>query len=131
MKNFLFALVFITASCNCTKTDSATTTSTNNIAETKTVKDSVPVCIRALIKKLEAEPVTNPPSKIYSYTFEGKTVYYVFAVCCDNFSDLYNDSCKIIAHPDGGFTGKGDRKAPNFQEEKTNEKLIWADPRKS
>jgi hypothetical protein len=130
MKNFLFALVFIIASCNCTKTDNTSTASANNITETKTVQDTVPVCIRALIKKLEAETVTNPPSKIYSYSFEGKTVYYVPAVCCDNFSDLFNDSCKIIAHPDGGFTGKGDRKAPNFQEEKTNEKLIWADPRK-
>jgi hypothetical protein len=130
MKNFLFALFFLITSCNCTKTDNASTASANNITETKTVQDTVPVCIRALIKKLEAETVTNPPSKIYSYSFEGKTVYYVPAVCCDNFSDLYNDSCKIIAHPDGGFTGKGDRKAPNFQEEKTNEKLIWADPRK-
>jgi hypothetical protein len=79
---------------------------------------------------MKAEPVTNPPSKIYSYIFNSKTVYYVPAVCCDNFSDLYDDSCKIIAHPDGGFTGKGDRKLPTFHEEKKNEKLIWEDKRK-
>jgi hypothetical protein len=130
MKNFLFVLVFLSAGCNCTRTDNASTTATNNLTDTKAAKDTIPPCITALIKKLQTEPVTNPPSKIYRYTFEGKAVYYVPAVCCDNFSDLYNDSCKIMAHPDGGFTGKGDRKAPTFQEEKKNEKLIWEDLRK-
>ena len=133
MKYLFLIFLIATMSCNCSKT--------NNIVETEKVylvSDSatnvkvaaVPICIKALIKKLESEPVTNPPSKIYSYTFDGKTVYYVPPVCCDNFSDLYNDSCKIIAHPDGGFTGKGDRKAPTFHDDKKDEKLIWEDKRK-
>jgi hypothetical protein len=133
MKFLLFVFIFFTVSCNCTKKENKVIPQFIPDSEIDTIrveKDTIPACIKALIKKIEAEPVTSPPSKIYSYTFEGKTVYYVPAVCCDNFSDLYNDGCKIIAHPDGGFTGKGDRKAPNFQEEKTNEKLIWADPRK-
>ena len=45
-------------------------------------------------------------------------------VYCDNFSDLYDKSCRIITHPDGGFTGKGDVKFANFLKEKLNEGLI-------
>jgi hypothetical protein len=128
MKNILLFLVLINASCKCSQTNSKPQATVPN--QLVAVKDTVPKCIRALITKLAAEPVTNPPSAIYSYTFESKTVYYLPPVCCDNFSDLYNDSCQIIAHPDGGFTGKGDRKAPNFHDDKKDEKLIWVDKRK-
>ncbi len=83
----------------------------------------------ALIDKFKSEETTNPPRKIYSYLYAGKKVYYVSAVCCDNFSDLYNDSCRLIAHPDGGFTGRGDGKIIDFETAK-NEKLLWADSRK-
>lgn len=133
MKNLLLLIILFFAACNCAKTTNNTNPKIipdSEIELITDVKDTLPVCIKALVEKLKSEPVTNPPSKIYSYSFEGKTVFYVPAVCCDNFSDLYNDSCKIIAHPDGGFTGKGDRKAPTFQEEKKNEKLIWEDTRK-
>ncbi len=90
---------------------------------------NLPTCIKALIEKMKTAAITNPPSKLYRYTFESKTVYYVPAVCCDQFSDLYNDSCIIIAHPDGGFTGKGDKRLPTFRTTKSNEKLIWEDIR--
>jgi hypothetical protein len=130
MKNIFVIFIVFIAACKCSGINKTTPPQTVVATDSVIKKDSIPTCIRALIKKLETEPVTNPPSKIYSYIFEGKTVYYVPAVCCDNFSDLYNDSCKIIAHPDGGFTGKGDRKAPTFQEEKKDEKLIWEDKRK-
>jgi hypothetical protein len=137
MKTIAFIFIATIFGCKCSKTS---TIKENNITEnvnkavaSKTETDSLamlPVCIKAMIEKMKAELVTNPPSKIYSYTFNNKTVYYVPGVCCDNFSDLYDDSCKIIAHPDGGFTGKGDRKLPTFHDEKKNEKLIWEDKRK-
>ena len=95
----------------------------------KVVVDSLPVCVKVLIEKMKSEPVTNPPGKIYSYKYLGKKVFYVPAVCCDNFSDLYNDSCRLMGHPDGGFTGKGDGKIKDF-ETATEEKLLWADSRK-
>ncbi len=97
------------------------------------IKDSIdllPSFIKELIEKMKNKPVTNPPSKVLKYTLNNKTVFYIPPVCCDNFSDLYDDSCKIIAHPDGGFTGKGDGKLPHFEKEKLNEKLIWIDTRK-
>ena len=131
MKYLFLLSIMATMSCKCSKTNSvAAVEKISLINDSDKNIVSIPLCIKELIKKLESEPVTNPASKIYSYTFEGKTVYYVPPVCCDNFSDLYNDSCKIIAHPDGGFTGKGDRKKPTFQEDKKAEKLIWEDKRK-
>lgn len=88
-----------------------------------------PACIDQLIKDFEAEEKQNPPRSIYSYRYKDQTVYYVPPVCCDQFSDLYDTSCKIIGHPDGGITGKGDGKVPDFNATKTAEKLIWKDNR--
>jgi hypothetical protein len=137
MKTIAFIFIATLFGCKCSKTsttkENAIKENVNKAVVSKTETDSLtslPVCIKAMIEKMKTEPVTNPPSKLYSYTFKNKTVYYYPGVCCDNFSDLYDDSCKIIAHPDGGFTGKGDRKLPTFHDEKTNEKLIWQDKRK-
>jgi hypothetical protein len=94
------------------------------------VSDSLPVCVKVLIEKFKSEPLTNPPRKIYLYQYNDKKVYYVPAICCDNYSDLYNDSCRIMGHPDGGFTGKGDKSLPDFNEKKSGEKLLWEDTRK-
>lgn len=95
----------------------------------KVSNDSLPVCVTALIEKFKSEDLANPPAKIYSYIYKGKKVYYVPGPCCDNFSVLYNDSCRVMGNPDGGFSGRGDGKFPNFSTEATNEKLLWEDPR--
>ncbi|RYY44292.1 MAG: hypothetical protein EOO06_18380 [Chitinophagaceae bacterium] len=82
-----------------------------------------------LIAEFQAAKVENPPRKIYSYTYKGNTVYYVPAICCDFYSDLYDTNCRLIGHPDGGFTGKGDGKMTDFADTRSNERLIWADQR--
>ena len=125
MKLLLLSLLLIAFGCNASK---------KNVTETapegsKVVVDSLPVCVKVLIEKMKSEPVTNPPRKIYSYKFLGKKVFYVPAICCDFFSDLYNDSCRLMGHPDGGFTGKGDGSIKDFSTA-TDEKLLWADSRK-
>lgn len=133
------ALIFIATlfGCKCSKTsttkENVTTETVNKAVPDKPKTDSLaelPICIKAMIEKMKTEPVTNPPGKVYSYAYNNNTVYYVPAICCDFFSDLYDDSCKIIAHPDGGFTGRGDGKIKDFAEVKKNEKLIWQDKRK-
>jgi len=91
---------------------------------------NLPACLQQLVKKYTAEEVQNPPRKIYSYQYKGNTVYYVTAPCCDFFSELYNTDCKIIAYPDGGITGRGDGRAKDFADLKSNEKLVWEDVRK-
>jgi hypothetical protein len=137
MKVILLIVVTTIFGCKCSKTTNvkinAITPLANNAIADTSIKDSLaiyPSCVRDIISKMEKDSLTDPANKIYSYSLNNKTVYYVPGVCCDNFSVLYDDSCRIIAHPDGGFTGKGDRKMPNFHEEKKNEKLIWEDTRK-
>lgn len=92
--------------------------------------ETVPACVKTLIKKFSTEEKQNPPRSIYSYTYKGKTVYYVTPPCCDFFSDLYDSNCNLIGHPDGGITGKGDMQMTDFTTAKSNEKLIWKDARK-
>jgi hypothetical protein len=137
MKAIFIILLGTIIGCKSSKESSSKesipTTLVNKLAQNSNQNDSLtktPSCIKELINTMKAELVTNPPSKIFSYLLEGKLVYYVPPICCDYFSDLYNDSCKIIAHPDGGFTGRGDGKLPDFHKMKQNEKLIWEDNRK-
>ena len=85
-------------------------------------KDSIPVCVRALIGK---EP-TEAPLQIDEYLYKGKKVYLFTPQCCDQFHMLYDDSCKSICAPTGGFTGRGDGKCTDFDSTAKHVKLIWA-----
>lgn len=134
-------LIFSLAAISCCSTKSTTpgavndSTVNNNTnsekqADSTVVNPPVPDCINKLIAQFKAEEKQNPPRKVYSYTYRGKTVYYVPALCCDFFSELYDSDCKVIGHPDGGFTGKGDGTMTDFHTTRTNEKLLWADERK-
>ncbi len=109
------------------KTDKDPTT-VKNTSQTKA--DKLPACIQELVNTFLKEDVQNPPRKIYSYTYNGKMVYYVTPPCCDFFSDLYDAQCKLIAHPDGGITGRGDGRAKDFNQNKSQEKLLWEDVRR-
>lgn len=135
MKQFILILSIAAISCCSTKSTTPgdrtpTNTNTEKQPDSSVVTARVPECINKLIAQFKAEEKQNPPRKIYSYTYREKTVYYVPALCCDFYSELYDSDCKIIGHPDGGFTGKGDGNMTDFHTARTNEKLIWADERK-
>ena len=83
----------------------------------------------ALIHRLENEPVANPPTSLVQYGYKGQVVYYVPPRCCDIFGDLYDASGNIIGHPDGGITGQGDGRVPDFLAERENERIVWKDER--
>jgi len=89
----------------------------------------IPVCVSQLIAKYQQAPKENPPRKVYSYQYKGQTVYYVTPPCCDMFSDLYDGDCKLLGHPDGGITGKGDGTLPDFSTTRSNEIVVWEDKR--
>ena len=154
MKNFIFIFCIVAASCCSTKTKTATPTediavSTDNPIAADTViavptpsgneqtstaetsNSTVPGCIKKMIEEFRKTNVENPPRKIYSFNYQGKTVYYVTPPCCDFYSDLYDSNCNLIGHPDGGITGKGDGKMPDFHSTKSGEKLVWQDKRGS
>ncbi|GAB3860891.1 hypothetical protein GCM10028822_39530 [Hymenobacter terrigena] len=88
-----------------------------------------PQWLKARIAAVLAERKRNPITRIFRYQYNGKTVYYQSAPCCDQFSQVFDTRGTLICNPDGGITGKGDGKCPDFDKNKTNEKLVWQDPR--
>jgi hypothetical protein len=92
-------------------------------------QSTLPTAVSALIHQLEAQPRADPPAYIASYDYGGRLVYYVPPRCCDFFGDLYNAAGQLICHPDGGLTGKGDGRCPDFLSERTNDKIVWRDLR--
>lgn len=88
-----------------------------------------PAWVDKLITQFENDVVGNPPQSIWSYEFNGQVVYYIPPQCCDQYSTLYNADGDVICAPDGGFTGIGDGKCPDFLSKRTNEQLIWNDLR--
>lgn len=126
MKQLIFTISIFMISCCPGKKVSGDYSSAK---ETTTDRITDPACISEMIARFKAEDVQNPPRKIIRYTYRGKTVYYVPALCCDFYSELYDTNCNVIGHPDGGFTGRGDGTMTDFDSTKTNELLIWADKR--
>jgi len=88
-----------------------------------------PQWLRSRIQTILATRKRNPIIRISRYDYEGETVYYESAPCCDQQSILYDAQGKVLCHPEGGITGKGDGKCTNFDKRKTNEQLVWQDPR--
>ncbi|MGJ3233879.1 DUF6970 domain-containing protein [Marivirga sp.] len=90
---------------------------------------NTPECIKDQIEDIAKGDVWNPPAKIYSYQYEGQTVYYFPSRCCDIASSLYDAECNLLCSPDGGLSGNGDGQCSDFHDLKTDEKLIWEDKR--
>ena len=93
------------------------------------LKKDVPNCIEIKIQKIANKAVQNPPAKIWEWQVNGQRFYYFTSDCCDQYNYLYDDNCNIVCAPDGGFTGGGDGRCPQFngQIEKI---LVWEDDRK-
>ena len=89
----------------------------------------IPEWLTDLIQQLENEPVANPPASITQSEYKAQIVYFLPQRCCDIFSDLYDADGNVMGHPDGGITGQGDGRAPEFFEERSNERIIWRDQR--
>ncbi|MBP6430838.1 MAG: hypothetical protein KA319_03645 [Ferruginibacter sp.] len=126
----LFIISLVSFSASAQKKKKRNTTKRAAVTQVQTKPAAQPACVQTLIEKFSKEEKQEPRRSIYSYTYKGKTVYYVTAPCCDFFTDVYDESCNLIGHPDGGITGKGDMNMLDFNTLKTNEKLIWTDDRK-
>ena len=85
--------------------------------------------LQTLITQIQSEPVTSPPSAIYSYRYRGELVYFRPSRCCDIRSVLYHKNGAVLCEPDGGIDGNGDGRCPDFAKTRTEEQLIWRDPR--
>lgn len=92
-------------------------------------KEVTPLWLTKLIAREKRSPPANPPARVVRYTYKGQTVYYIPPRCCDVPSRLYDLNGERICSPGGGMTGAGDRKCPDFFNERKNEKVIWKDSR--
>ena len=90
---------------------------------------NVPLCINNKIESFKKEPKQNPTRSITQYSYKGKKVYYISTPCCDQLSEVFDSNCNLLGHPDGGYTGRGDGKLPDFKKAAKDEKLIWKDHR--
>lgn len=88
-----------------------------------------PEFVSKMIEGFRTAPPDNPPRKIIRYSYKGQTVYYVSAPCCDFQSDLYDSQGTKICSPDGGITGRGDGKCPDFASARKDELAVWQDTR--
>jgi hypothetical protein len=96
---------------------------------TPTAGVNAPAWLLELIAQFEQAEVANPPVSVSEYRYNGQTVFFVPQRCCDIYSDLYDADGDLIAHPDGGITGTGDGRAPDFLETAALVRVVWSDPR--
>lgn len=89
--------------------------------------EPVPTAIANLISQYEADP-RGSPHQVWRYEYAGATVYYMPPRCCDIASELYDESGKLLCKPDGGFTGRGNGKCPDFVSEGEKQELLWTNP---
>jgi len=68
---------------------------------------------------------SNAPAFVARYDYQGRVVYYVAPRCCDIPSVLYDSAGTVVCAPDGGFTGGGDGRCPDFIAQRSNEKILW------
>ena len=94
-----------------------------------TEPEGLPAWLEALIAQIEAQPVTVPPTAIYSYRYNDAIVYFRISRCCDIRSVLYDEDGVILCEPDGGIDGGGDGRCPDFLETRSEERLVFLDPR--
>lgn len=122
----LLVVSFLSASeCGSKKTKTAEVTETKEPA-----KDSIPACVRKLIDAGNKDEPSTAPVQVDEYLYNGRKVFLFTALCCDQYNTLYDDSCKVLCAPSGGFTGKGDQRCPDFFEKAKLVKLVWENPSK-
>jgi len=99
-------------------------------ATTKKVEplQTLPVAIQKRIDSYKKMDKSEQPRSVIEYVYKGKKVYYVNMHCCDFFNEVYDSEGVLIGHPDGGITGRGDGKLPDFNKEKSNERIVWTAP---
>ena len=125
----LIAALLAFAACEGNSIADPTPTPSATPALTQTPASEIPKWLTDLIQRLEKEPVTNPPASITEYEYKGQAVYFLPQRCCDIFSNLYDADGNIIGHPDGGITGEGDGRVPDFFDKRRDERPIWKDLR--
>ncbi len=135
MKKLLFLIVVVVACSSFQKKKTTqpvhATVQKKKVKKTTpvvTVKQTLPAAIQKRIDGYKKMEKFEQPKSVVEYEYKGQKVYYVNMPCCDFFNELYDSTGKLMGHPDGGITGKGDGKVPDFAKEKTKERVVWKAP---
>jgi hypothetical protein len=129
MIKLFFMLGSILLSCGPTRTMEDTSSAKGIDPQEQMKEDSIPACIRTKINSYKKAEAGDKPQRVVEYQYKGKKVYYIVMHCCDFYNEVYDDQCKLLGAPDGGFTGRGDGKLPGFFAEASKQKLIWGNPK--
>jgi hypothetical protein len=82
----------------------------------------------AVAKRIaEYKSATNSLPAIWRYIYKGEPVYYVPPGGDDIASVLYDAKGNLVCSPDGGLTGRGDGKCPDFFKERSHGELLWSE----
>lgn len=92
-------------------------------------RSATPTWLDDRIGAILAEPVTNPPTRIFRYRYRGEVVYYRPPHCCDVPGVLFDAGGRPMCRPDGGITGQGDGRCADFAAARRDCALVWSDPR--
>ena len=136
MIRFILIPLSVMLSCGSTKNNQSTKTDSVNVQppvgiskEEANGPNPFPTCIKNKIDSFKLKEAHEKPQRVLEYMYKGKKVYYVVMPCCDFFNEVYDAKCNFLGSPDGGFTGKGDGKIPDFFTEAKSEKLVWGTPK--
>lgn len=133
MIKLLIVPLFIMLSCGSTKSNQAAANAdsvTVTKATSKNISSSdLPTCIKNKIDSFKVKEAHERPQRVVEYIYKSKKVYYVVMPCCDFFNEVYDAQCNYLGAPDGGFTGKGDGKIPDFAEQAKVVKTVWEAPK--
>ena len=88
-----------------------------------------PQFVKDLVTKLKTEPVSNPPTFIQKCKLDSKITYYQSPKAGDQMSVLFDANGNVLCSPDGGITGKGDNKCPEYFQTRTECDYVWTDSR--
>lgn len=85
----------------------------------------MPACLVTKIQGMQSDPKQQAPESVTAYNYKGQQVYYIRMTCCDKFNEVYDGNCNYLGAPDGGVSGKGDGKLPEFFANTTDKKNVW------
>jgi hypothetical protein len=84
-----------------------------------------PKFLRKEIRLYKKEVDIKKTPVITRYLYNGAYVYYYRMPCCDQQNTLKDKKGNVLCVPDGGITGKGDGKCPDFSEKRSDPKQLW------
>lgn len=81
--------------------------------------------LRDKVKALEQDKERNENVEIYRYDYRNRTVFWITGYGADRPSELYECDGEKVCEPDGGLTGRGDGKCPDFFQRREHETVVW------